>query len=110
MYFCVIVCVCVCVAQITGLIIITLAFLTSLLLLLMYKAMWYDQLTCPEGFILQVRNTHLNTHEHTHRCKSMDYMVWGKKNVNIDHHLPAEAVHIRVLSLDITVSLLHYSG
>ncbi|XP_034755640.1 calcyon neuron-specific vesicular protein isoform X2 [Etheostoma cragini] len=40
-------------AKITGLILITLAFLTSLLLLLMYKAMWYDQLTCPEGFILQ---------------------------------------------------------
>ncbi|XP_061588155.1 calcyon neuron-specific vesicular protein [Cololabis saira] len=40
-------------AKITGLILITLAFLTSLLLLLMYKALWYDQLTCPEGFILQ---------------------------------------------------------
>ncbi|XP_023258993.1 neuron-specific protein family member 1-like isoform X2 [Seriola lalandi dorsalis] len=40
-------------AKITGLILITLAFLTSLLLLLMYKAMWYDQLTCPEGFILR---------------------------------------------------------
>ncbi|XP_062242980.1 calcyon neuron-specific vesicular protein isoform X2 [Platichthys flesus] len=39
--------------KITGLILITLAFLTSLLLLLMYKAMWYDQLTCPEGFILK---------------------------------------------------------
>lgn len=47
-------CVCVFYAQITGLILITLAFLTSLLLLLMYKAMWYDQLTCPEGFILKV--------------------------------------------------------
>lgn len=44
-------------AQITGLILITLAFLTSLLLLLMYKAMWYDQLTCPEGFILKVGST-----------------------------------------------------
>ncbi|KAM7418980.1 hypothetical protein PAMA_016206 [Pampus argenteus] len=40
-------------AKITGLILITLAFLTSLLLLLMYKAMWYDRLTCPEGFILK---------------------------------------------------------
>ncbi|XP_054865854.1 calcyon neuron-specific vesicular protein isoform X2 [Amphiprion ocellaris] len=40
-------------AKITGLILITLAFLTSLLLLLMYKTMWYDQLTCPEGFILK---------------------------------------------------------
>ncbi|KAM4750659.1 calcyon neuron-specific vesicular protein isoform 2-T2 [Anableps anableps] len=39
--------------KITGLILITLAFLTSLLLLLMYKAMWYDQLTCPEGFVLK---------------------------------------------------------
>ncbi|CAL8355608.1 unnamed protein product [Boreogadus saida] len=39
--------------KITGLILITLAFLTSLLLLLMYKALWYDQLTCPEGFVLR---------------------------------------------------------
>ncbi|CAL8333684.1 unnamed protein product [Lota lota] len=39
--------------KITGLILITLAFLTSLLLLLMYKALWYDQLTCPEGFVLK---------------------------------------------------------
>ncbi|KAA8595059.1 hypothetical protein FQN60_012194, partial [Etheostoma spectabile] len=43
--------------KITGLILITLAFLTSLLLLLMYKAMWYDQLTCPEGFILKMYYT-----------------------------------------------------
>ncbi|XP_026026133.1 calcyon neuron-specific vesicular protein [Astatotilapia calliptera] len=43
-------------AKITGLILITLGFLTSLLLLLMYKAMWYDQLTCPEGFILKQKH------------------------------------------------------
>ncbi|KAL6110305.1 uncharacterized protein ACO6RY_19414 [Pungitius sinensis] len=43
-------------AKITGLILITLAFLTSLLLLLMYKAMWYDQLTCPGGFILKEKH------------------------------------------------------
>ncbi|KAI9534022.1 hypothetical protein NQZ68_018391 [Dissostichus eleginoides] len=43
-------------AKVTGLILITLAFLTSLLLLLMYKAMWYDQLTCPEGFILKQKH------------------------------------------------------
>ncbi|KAM9770314.1 calcyon neuron-specific vesicular protein isoform 1-T1 [Menidia menidia] len=43
-------------AKITGLILITLAFLTSLLLLLMYKAMWYDQLICPEGFILKQKH------------------------------------------------------
>ncbi|XP_061684732.1 calcyon neuron-specific vesicular protein [Syngnathoides biaculeatus] len=42
-------------AKITGLILIMLAFLTSLFLLLMYKAMWYNHLTCPEGFILQQR-------------------------------------------------------
>ncbi|XP_060923477.1 calcyon neuron-specific vesicular protein [Limanda limanda] len=42
--------------KITGLILITLAFLTSLLLLLMYKAMWYDQLTCPEGFVLKQKH------------------------------------------------------
>ncbi|KAK7930114.1 hypothetical protein WMY93_006509 [Mugilogobius chulae] len=40
-------------AKITGLILMTLGFLTSLLLLLMYKEMWYDRLTCPEGFILK---------------------------------------------------------
>lgn len=40
-----------------GLILIMLAFLTSLLLLLMYKAMWYNQLTCPEGFVLKVDAT-----------------------------------------------------
>uniref|UniRef100_A0A3P9MF89 Calcyon neuron-specific vesicular protein n=1 Tax=Oryzias latipes TaxID=8090 RepID=A0A3P9MF89_ORYLA len=40
-------------AKITGLILISLAFMTGLLLLLMYKAMWYDQLTCPEGFVLK---------------------------------------------------------
>lgn len=43
-------------AKITGLILMTLAFLTSLLLLLMYKEMWYDQLTCPEGFILKEKH------------------------------------------------------
>uniref|UniRef100_A0A673AKD4 Calcyon neuron-specific vesicular protein n=1 Tax=Sphaeramia orbicularis TaxID=375764 RepID=A0A673AKD4_9TELE len=43
-------------AKVTGLILITLAFLTSLLLLLMYKAMWYDQLTCPEGFVLKQKH------------------------------------------------------
>uniref|UniRef100_A0A1A8CF18 Calcyon neuron-specific vesicular protein n=1 Tax=Nothobranchius kadleci TaxID=1051664 RepID=A0A1A8CF18_NOTKA len=43
-------------AKIIGLILITLAFLTSLLLLLMYKAMWYDQLTCPEGFVLKQKH------------------------------------------------------
>ncbi|KAJ4923135.1 hypothetical protein JOQ06_016475 [Pogonophryne albipinna] len=43
-------------AKVTGLILITLAFLTSLLLLLMYKAMWYDQLTCPERFILKQKH------------------------------------------------------
>lgn len=42
--------------KITGLILMTLAFLTSLLLLLMYKEMWYDQLTCPEGFILKEKH------------------------------------------------------
>ncbi|XP_037546247.1 calcyon neuron-specific vesicular protein [Nematolebias whitei] len=42
--------------KITGLILITLAFLTSLLFLLMYKAMWYNQLTCPEGFVLKQKH------------------------------------------------------
>ncbi|KAF4075161.1 hypothetical protein AMELA_G00231400 [Ameiurus melas] len=39
--------------KLTGLILITLAFLACLLLLVMYKALWYDQLSCPEGFILK---------------------------------------------------------
>uniref|UniRef100_A0A4W5NQG2 Calcyon neuron-specific vesicular protein n=1 Tax=Hucho hucho TaxID=62062 RepID=A0A4W5NQG2_9TELE len=43
----------VCVFQLTGLILITLGFLACLLLLVMYKALWYDQLTCPDGFILK---------------------------------------------------------
>ncbi|XP_072318593.1 calcyon neuron-specific vesicular protein [Eucyclogobius newberryi] len=43
-------------AKITGLVLMTLGFLTSLLLLLMYKEMWYDQLTCPEGFILKEKH------------------------------------------------------
>ncbi|KAK2817990.1 hypothetical protein Q7C36_021923 [Tachysurus vachellii] len=39
--------------KVTGLILITLTFLACLLLLVMYKALWYDQLSCPEGFILK---------------------------------------------------------
>ncbi|XP_031418463.1 calcyon neuron-specific vesicular protein isoform X2 [Clupea harengus] len=39
--------------KLTGLILITLAFLACLLLLVMYKALWYDQLSCPEGFVLK---------------------------------------------------------
>ncbi|KAM9314919.1 calcyon neuron-specific vesicular protein [Pholidichthys leucotaenia] len=43
-------------AKITGLMIITLCFLIILLFLLTCKAMWYDQLTCPEGFILKQKH------------------------------------------------------
>ncbi|XP_076839241.1 calcyon neuron-specific vesicular protein [Brachyhypopomus gauderio] len=39
--------------KLTGLILITLAFLACLLLLVMYKALWFDQLSCPEGFVLK---------------------------------------------------------
>ncbi|XP_030636686.1 calcyon neuron-specific vesicular protein [Chanos chanos] len=39
--------------KLTGLILITLAFLACLLLLVMYKALWYEQLSCPEGFVLK---------------------------------------------------------
>ncbi|XP_028829369.1 calcyon neuron-specific vesicular protein [Denticeps clupeoides] len=39
--------------KLTGLILITLAFLVCLLLLIMYKALWYDQLSCPDGFVLK---------------------------------------------------------
>lgn len=54
---CINLCLRVCIFQLTGLIVITLAFLACLLLLVMYKALWYDQLGCPEGFILQVSVT-----------------------------------------------------
>ncbi|XP_035256436.1 neuronal vesicle trafficking-associated protein 1-like [Anguilla rostrata] len=39
--------------KLTGLILITMAFLACLLLLVMYKALWYDQLSCPEGFVFK---------------------------------------------------------
>ncbi|XP_072881792.1 calcyon neuron-specific vesicular protein [Hemitrygon akajei] len=39
--------------KLTGLIIITMAFLACLLMLVMYKAFWYDQLSCPEGFVFK---------------------------------------------------------
>ncbi|KAM6972199.1 calcyon neuron-specific vesicular protein isoform 2-T2 [Aplochiton taeniatus] len=42
--------------KLTGLILITLSFLACLLLLVMYRALWYDQLTCPEGFVLKERH------------------------------------------------------
>ncbi|XP_075790795.1 neuron-specific vesicular protein calcyon [Pelodiscus sinensis] len=39
--------------KLTGLILITMAFLACLLMLVMYKALWYDQLSCPEGFVFK---------------------------------------------------------
>ncbi|GCB73176.1 calcyon neuron-specific vesicular protein [Scyliorhinus torazame] len=39
--------------KLTGLILITMAFLACLLMLVMYKAFWYDQLSCPEGFVFK---------------------------------------------------------
>ncbi|XP_061083441.1 neuronal vesicle trafficking-associated protein 1-like [Conger conger] len=39
--------------KLTGLILITMAFLACLLLLVMYKALWYEQLSCPEGFVFK---------------------------------------------------------
>lgn len=35
----------------------TVAFVMALLgcLLIMYKAVWYDQFSCPDGFLLRVR-------------------------------------------------------
>lgn len=90
-------CVHVCViAQITGLILITLAFLTSLLLLLMYKAMWYDQLTCPEGFILKVdgRHTHTNTHTFTYELTHMS-IVAAENRVYINTY-SSMCLHIHV--------------
>ncbi|KAM8806397.1 neuron-specific vesicular protein calcyon [Eudromia elegans] len=39
--------------KLTGLILVTMAFLACLLMLAMYKALWYDQLSCPEGFVFK---------------------------------------------------------
>ncbi|MGH0116725.1 UNVERIFIED_CONTAM: hypothetical protein FKN15_021273 [Acipenser sinensis] len=39
--------------KLTGLILITMTFLACLLMLVMYKALWYDQLSCPEGFVFK---------------------------------------------------------
>lgn len=39
--------------KLTGLILITVAFLACLLMLVMYKALWYDQSSCPEGFVFK---------------------------------------------------------
>uniref|UniRef100_A0A8B9PHN0 Calcyon neuron specific vesicular protein n=1 Tax=Apteryx owenii TaxID=8824 RepID=A0A8B9PHN0_APTOW len=39
--------------KLTGLILVTMAFLACLLMLVMYKALWYDQLSCPEGFVFK---------------------------------------------------------
>ncbi|XP_063290003.1 neuron-specific vesicular protein calcyon [Pelobates fuscus] len=39
--------------KLTGLILITMVFLACLLMLVMYKALWYEQLSCPEGFIFK---------------------------------------------------------
>jgi len=100
------VCVCV-VAQITGLILITLAFLTSLLLLLMYKAMWYDKLTCPEGFILKVSS--INTHTHTHTHTHTDAHTWISMIMGEKYNLP-EVTHVLVSSFHSTDFLFHYPG
>ncbi|XP_067394829.1 neuron-specific vesicular protein calcyon isoform X3 [Emydura macquarii macquarii] len=43
--------------KLTGLILITMAFLACLLMLVMYKALWYDQLSCPEGFVFKGRTS-----------------------------------------------------
>ncbi|XP_025896460.1 neuron-specific vesicular protein calcyon [Nothoprocta perdicaria] len=39
--------------KLTGLILVTMAFLACLLMLVMYKALWYEQLSCPEGFVFK---------------------------------------------------------
>ncbi|XP_069467164.1 neuron-specific vesicular protein calcyon [Ambystoma mexicanum] len=39
--------------KLTGLILITVAFLACLLMLVMYKALWYDQSNCPDGFVFK---------------------------------------------------------
>ncbi|KAG8434938.1 hypothetical protein GDO86_013050 [Hymenochirus boettgeri] len=39
--------------KLTGLILITMVFLACLLMLVMYKALWYEQLSCPDGFIFK---------------------------------------------------------
>ena len=56
---CVCVCVCVCVSmcasQFTGLF-VAMVLLASLLLLVMFKSLWLDQMRCPEGFVFKVRS------------------------------------------------------
>uniref|UniRef100_H3APB4 Calcyon neuron specific vesicular protein n=2 Tax=Latimeria chalumnae TaxID=7897 RepID=H3APB4_LATCH len=39
--------------KLTGLILVTMAFLACLLMLVMYKALWYEQISCPEGFVFK---------------------------------------------------------
>ncbi|MFT7805881.1 neuron-specific protein family member 1-like [Arapaima gigas] len=39
--------------KLMGLVLVTMAFLACLLLLVMYKALWYEQLVCPQGFIFK---------------------------------------------------------
>ncbi|KPP70645.1 neuron-specific protein family member 1-like [Scleropages formosus] len=39
--------------KLMGLVLVTMAFLACLLLLVMYKALWYEQLACPQGFVFK---------------------------------------------------------
>ncbi|KAM9856740.1 calcyon neuron-specific vesicular protein [Aulostomus maculatus] len=70
-------------AKITGLILITLAFLTSLLLLLMYKAMWYDHLTCPDGFTLKQRHCTPAALEMYYTEQQQEHGVHGSSNTGL---------------------------
>lgn len=72
--------------QLTGLIIITLAFLACLLLLVMYKALWYDQLGCPDGFVLQVNTLALSHADRDHLCSTLE-TIFGLKMEMTDHTL-----------------------
>ncbi|XP_067115962.1 LOW QUALITY PROTEIN: calcyon neuron-specific vesicular protein [Osmerus mordax] len=39
--------------KLTGLILLTLGFLACFFLVIMYNVLWFNQLTCPEGFVLK---------------------------------------------------------
>ncbi|XP_073698664.1 calcyon neuron-specific vesicular protein [Garra rufa] len=88
--------------KLTGLIIITLAFLACLLLLVMYKALWYDQLGCPEGFVLQVSTNTLAlpilrtfvTLDHKTSLKSLGYVCSNSQKQNSRGSLYTAMTHL----------------
>ncbi|MGH0168571.1 UNVERIFIED_CONTAM: hypothetical protein FKN15_055045 [Acipenser sinensis] len=69
--------------KLTGLILITMTFLACLLMLVMYKALWYDQLSCPEGFVFKVI-VKTTTEYQLQQKKKRKFYVPGIKKLNIN--------------------------